>query len=99
MRMRHLDSAMPYHSHVKADVVVSALNHLIDDASAATRCSMTSTPRHRSVRIHRRAMPPMLTSTGCAFNSLRFGGWAEVGMDSVGSGRVWAVRARGLLRR
>lgn len=34
MRLRHLDSLMPYHSHVKSDVVVGGLNHLIDDASA-----------------------------------------------------------------
>ena len=33
-RLRQVGSLMPYHGHVNADVVVSALNHLIDEAGA-----------------------------------------------------------------
>jgi hypothetical protein len=31
-RLNQVGSLMPYHGHVNADVVVGALNHLIDDA-------------------------------------------------------------------
>ena len=34
MRLNNISSLLPYHSHVTPDVVVSALNRLIDDASA-----------------------------------------------------------------
>ena len=34
MRLNNISSLLPYHSHVSPDVVVSALNRLIDDASA-----------------------------------------------------------------
>jgi acetyl esterase/lipase len=33
-QLNQVGSLMPYHSHVNADVVVGALNHLIDDAGA-----------------------------------------------------------------
>ena len=31
MRLRNLDSLLPYHSHVDPRTVVDALNHMIDD--------------------------------------------------------------------
>jgi acetyl esterase/lipase len=34
MRLREIASLLPYHSHVDADVVVSSLNRMIDDAAA-----------------------------------------------------------------
>ncbi len=34
MRLRDIDSLMPYHSHVNSAVVVSSLNRMIDDAAA-----------------------------------------------------------------
>jgi len=33
MRLRHVGSLLPYHSHVDAGTVVSALNHMIDDVN------------------------------------------------------------------
>jgi hypothetical protein len=33
-RLNQAGSLMPYHGHVNADVVVGALNHLIDEAGA-----------------------------------------------------------------
>ena len=33
MRLRNLDSLLPYHSHVDPTTVVSALNHMIDDVN------------------------------------------------------------------
>jgi acetyl esterase/lipase len=33
MRLRNLDSLLPYHSHVDPKTVVSALNHMIDDVN------------------------------------------------------------------
>jgi acetyl esterase/lipase len=37
LRLRNIDSLLPYHSHVDPVVVVSALNRMIDDASAGRR--------------------------------------------------------------
>src|SRR5512145_3232540 len=33
MRLSNIGSLLPYHSHVRPDVVVGALNHLIDDVN------------------------------------------------------------------
>ena len=33
MRLRNVDSLLPYHSHVDPGTVVSALNHMIDDVN------------------------------------------------------------------
>ena len=33
-RLSNIDSLLPYHSHVSPDVVVGALNHMIDDVSS-----------------------------------------------------------------
>ena len=34
MRLSNIGSLLPYHSHVSPEVVVGALNHMIDDANS-----------------------------------------------------------------
>ncbi|MGW8145169.1 MAG: alpha/beta hydrolase, partial [Anaerolineales bacterium] len=33
MPLRNVGSLMPYHSHVEPDIVIDAINHMIDDAN------------------------------------------------------------------
>src|SRR2546428_12135640 len=52
MRLSNIGSLLPYHSHVSPDVVVDALNHMIDDVN-----SLISIPRRRSGRNHPKNIP------------------------------------------
>ena len=37
MRLSNIGSLLPYHSHVRPDVVVGALNHMIEDVNSGIR--------------------------------------------------------------